>query len=88
MAIYRATSHGGFKLVHKNYEYYKTDKKLDGDPAWRCINFSGATSQKCNVRAYTRNFGMIDKVKIRGVHLHPPRLLKVSRQNKLKKKRL
>ena len=60
--------------MHQNYEYYKTDKKLGGDQAWRCINFTGLMSEKCLVRAYTRNFGLIDKVKIKGVHQHHPRL--------------
>lgn len=82
MAIYRQTKRGNFKLMHNDYEYYKTDKKLDGDPAWRCIYFTGYKSKKCNVRAYTRNYGLIDKVKIRGVHMHPPRPLKNKNQNK------
>lgn len=58
---------------------------LEGDPAWRCINFHGNKSEKCYVRAYTRNFGLIDKVKIKGVHVHPPKMPKASRKKKYKK---
>lgn len=72
MARYRPTQRGAFKLVHKCYEYYKTDKQLEGAQAWRCVNFNGLRGEKCIVRAYTKNFGMVDKVKVHGTHNHPP----------------
>lgn len=72
VAKYRRTQRGAFKLVHKSYEYYKTDKQLEGAQAWRCVYFNGVRGDKCLVRAYTKNFGMVDKVKIRGIHNHLP----------------
>lgn len=78
VAFYRKTKKGGFKLVHNGYEYYKQERTLDGIQAWRCINFTGCQSAKCNVRAYTRNFGMVDRVRVNGFHMHYPRDIKAS----------
>lgn len=78
IAFYRKTKKGGFKLVHNGYEYYKQDRNAGGDQLWRCINFTGAKSAKCNVRAYTRNFGLVDRVRVNGFHMHYPRELKAS----------
>lgn len=72
VAKYRQTQRGRYKLVHNNYEYYKTDKYLEGAQAWRCIRFNRTGANRCLVRAYTKNVGMIDKVKINGEHNHRP----------------
>lgn len=73
IATYRPTRNGGFKLVHKHYEYYKTDKQSEGAQAWRCSCFNGLRGEKCLVRAYTKNFGLVEKVKVRGYHNHAPK---------------
>lgn len=72
VARYRPTQRGSFKLVHDFYEYYKTDKQLEGAQAWRCVYFNGLRGEKCIVRAYTKNCGMVDRVRINGTHNHPP----------------
>lgn len=72
-AIYRRTRKGGIKLMHRDYEYFKTNVISDGSQAWRCVNFTGSKWEKCSVRAYTRSFGLNDVVEIKGVHMHPPR---------------
>lgn len=73
VAIYRPTQRGAFKLVHNSYEYYKANTQFRGAQAWRCANFTGVRCKKCLVRAYTKNFGMVDKVNIRGDHNHSPK---------------
>lgn len=85
MARYRPTQRGAFKLVHKCYEYYKADKYLEGAQAWRCVYFNGLRGEKCLVRAYTKNFGMVDKVKIRGAHNHAPNVRRRMNRKHLKK---
>lgn len=77
VAIYRPTRKGGIKLRHKNYEYFATNSKVNGDLVWRCANFTGVKTEKCLVRAYTRKFGLVDKVRVNGEHMHPPKKLKM-----------
>lgn len=75
VATYLPTQRGAFKLVHNHYEYYKRNQQFHGAQVWRCVNFSGMRGEKCSVHAYTKNFGLYDKVKIRGKHNHLARLI-------------
>lgn len=60
------TRNGGFKLIHRNIEYFKLRCRRDVT-YWRCLKCSRG---KCKGKAITRQIGLKQMVKTYGMHNH------------------
>lgn len=70
-ATFTLSMRGQFKLVHGGFGYNKMCASISsGITTWRCALNQSYPHLKCRAKCYTRQFGVLQKVKQIGEHTH------------------
>lgn len=78
--------------MHNEYGYNKMNISAQtGITTWRCAHQQSHRHLNCRAKAYTKQFGLSERVKVSGEHTHPAKLpldnkLKGSRKSGIIKK--
>lgn len=74
-ACFTLSARGQFKLVHMGYGYTKMCvSSVTGITTWRCASNGSYPELKCRAKCYTRQVGVLQRVKSVGDHTHPKKI--------------
>lgn len=65
---------GQFKLIHSGYGFTKMFVSPTGITTWRCALNQSYAHLKCRAKCYTKQVGILQKVKQIGDHTHPKKI--------------
>lgn len=84
-ATFTLSNRGQFKLIHRSFGYNKMSVSMQsGITTWRCALNQSYPDLKCKAKAYTKQFGSLQKVKIIGDHTHASKIDQTTRRRKRK----
>lgn len=68
-ATFTVSRNNKFNLTHDGYGFNKHRVHNSGEIYWYCKKQKDI---KCPAKAYTKQFGTKNMVKVKGTHIHPP----------------